>query len=101
MSKLFSIASASASERLRYIFPSFTRSASRTEFAKLAFAIDVGRYTLIGLPNRPAAGFEKSRFDGLKSSGSFASALTVTDRSLTRPSTSDSKLNAASFAGSA
>ena len=43
---------------------------SRTEFSKSALAIEVGRYMLIGFPSKWPAGFEKSRADWRKESGS-------------------------------
>ncbi len=52
--------------------PFFTRSVSRTELAKLALEMVVGRYILIGLPQRRPDGCEKLRSDGRKSSGSVS-----------------------------
>ena len=43
---------------------------SRTEFAKLALGMVVGRYMSIGLPRSRPAGLVKSRCDGRRFNGS-------------------------------
>ena len=52
--------------------PSFTRSVSRTEFAKLALSMLVGMYILNGMPRSLPAGLEKSRKEGRRFTGSVS-----------------------------
>src|SRR6185437_4807664 len=64
------MARARASERLKYILPSLTRSCRRTELVKLAASTDVGTQTFHGERLMSPEGRLKSRCDGRREKGS-------------------------------